>query len=391
MPPQAADAVHVLSDSALATGKAEQHRQLMLRFASDDRQTPPSVELVIGNPPYGALMSAKETALYRDHYELARAKFDVVSLFIEIAGNALEQDGVMAYVLPHAFTRSGGYEATRQWLLERGSLAALINMGSGFPEIELNTCAMVWRKGVARGEVAGYEARAGELVRVGQVASSFYQGRRAWPIYVSGENVELAQHLEAEGAAPLESLVRIHRGPTIKGLAKLMRQTEPGDGTPVVRGRNVQRYADLAEMPLGCVRDEDMPEHALRGVLAGRAVVIQNIGDRVKATLCPKGMLPIDTVNVLDCHDPAIACYLVAYLNSSLVDRYVRDMILNRATLTVHFDSPTIGALPVRVPDPIELEYYDRVVPMLIEEADSEMQEEVEARIREQYGLASPL
>ena len=385
MPAQQAGEGQVVTGDALLLRWQKRPDQLKLAFGQDS-PLPPG-DLIVGNPPYGASMSGKAIALYKEHYELARGRFDIVSLFVELAGVLLAPGGVLAYVLPHAFARSGGYAATREWLLAHGALAALVNIGRGFPGIDLNTCALVWREGARDGKTRGYEARGDRFCPVGEADAGFYAGRRAWPIYVGKTNLRLAQQMEADGARPLDSLAKITRGATIKGLAKLTKDADHWDGIPVVRGRNIKPYADLAEQPLGRLPEDALPPNASKAILAERTVVFQNIGDRIKATLCPKGMLPIDTVNVLACEDPAWACYLVAYLNSRLVVRYVRDMILNRATLTVHFDAPTIGALPVRLPDATELDYYDRNVPMLIGEPDPDVMQEVEERILALYGV----
>ena len=380
-----------LTDVVVTTGDA-----LVLQEPSSKRPTlgfdAASPALILGNPPYGARLTATEIKRCRQGYELARGKFDIVSLFVELAAEALTSGGVLTYVLPHAFTRSGGYEATREWLLSRGSIRALINIGKGFPGIELNTCALVWRKGEPRTMAQGFEAREGHFRRVGQADGAFYVNRRAWPIYISPENLRLAQHMECEDARPLESLVKIRRGATIAGLAKLAKQDEPGpDRVGIVRGRNIRRYGQLSDRPLATVSPEDLRDSAVKCVLDQPRPILQNIGDRIKATLGPKGFLPIDTVNVLMGDDPALTHYLVAYLNSALVDRYVRDLILNRATLTVHFDRPTIGVLPVRVPPPADLDWYERMVPMAIEEQDGELIDEVETRILEQYGIEGSL
>jgi hypothetical protein len=230
--------------------------------------------------------------------------------------------------------------------------------------------------------------REGELRCVGQVESTFYLRRRAWPVFVTPQNLRLARQLESEAARPLETLVRITRGATIDGLPKLAAAGRAcGDAVSIVRGRDIQRYGALAQRPLWRVSRDALPEAARKCILTHPTAVLQNIGDRVKATLCPAGHLPMDTVNVLEGPDLGLACYLVAYLNSAAIGRYVRDFILNRATMTVHFDAPTIGGLPVRMPGAAELYWFERHVPMLIEERDAELEREAEARVQEACGL----
>ena len=353
-----------------------------------------AADLVVGNPPYGARLLARQITRCKQHYDLAQGKFDIVSLFVELAGDALEADGVLTYVMPHSFTRSGGYAATRDWLLTHGTIRSLVNVGREFPEIELDTCALVWRKGEreAKATTRGYDARSGEFQMVGEVRADFYATRHTWPVYVTPDNLRLARLMESDSAQPLESLVKIGRGATIRGIATLLKHCPSGDNAVgIVRGRNIRRYGSLTDRPLPALSHDDLPKHAHNSILTDRTAVLQNIGDRIKATLCPAGLLPLDTVNVLDSDDPALACYLVAYLNSALVDRYVRDMILNRATLTVHFDRPTLGSVPVRPPNSADLAWYDRMVPMVIEEQDPDLLAEIETRVLDQYEIDDDL
>ena len=359
-----------------------------LPFADPSTPAPlPTADVLLGNPPYGARIRAADAKRYASEFALATGRFDIVSLFVELAERVLAAEGVIAYVLPHAFTRSGGYEATRAWLLERGSVCALVNIGREFPDIDLNTCALVWRRTEEPCQATGFEAHGQGVRALGRVDSTFYRGRRAWPIYITPANIELAKHMESGRAEPLESLARITRGATIKGLSKRLCDPDAsGETVCVVRGRDIRRFGVLSDERVGRIPVGELPPDALKLVLDRPRIVLQNIGDRIKATLCPAGFLPVDTVNVVTCDRPELMYYLLAYLNSALVDRYVRDMILNRADLTVHFDRPTIGPLPVRIPSPLDLEYYDRTVPMLLdEEHDPSLLEDVQAQVLSQY------
>lgn len=393
-PERASEVSTIVADALVLQEPTHKQPRLHFEPAHDDGWDASPADMVVGNPPYGARLQTREIMRYKQHYELAQGKFDIVSLFVELAGEALATDGVLAYVMPHSFTRSGGYAATREWLLARGTIRSLVNIGRGFPEIDLNTCAIVWRKGPtkAKAMARGYDSRSGQFRMVGEVSAEFYANRRAWPVYVTPENLRLARHMEIDDARPLESLGRIRRGATVAGLTKLL-QVRPSDhdAVTIVRGRNIRRYGSLTDRPMRALSRHLLPQHALKGILAGQAAVWQNIGDRIKATLCPPGLLPLDTVNVLECDDPALACYLVAYMNSALVERYARDMILNRATLTVHFDRPTLGSVPVRVPSAGDLAWYERTVPMLIEEQDPALLAEVETRLLDQYEIDEDL
>jgi chaperonin GroEL (HSP60 family) len=47
--------------------------------------------------------------------------------------------------------------------------------------------------------------------------------------------------------------------------------------------------------------------------------------------------------------DPFLGKYVLAIMNSRLMTWYIRDVVFNRAYLTMHMDDPYLGQLPIKL------------------------------------------
>lgn len=333
---------------------------------------------VVGNPPYGADLSPKERAYVASRYHLGKGRYDTTALFVERGLELLEPGGRLALVVPHGITRTGAYGPCRDLLKREARLVSLLDAGQAFPGVNLETVAFVAEKTGARAEeldetggsvvsrasarpggvasartVELASLRGGKLEFLGEQAWTFYLGRPTVPIYVPGEVGALVSKLERLGR-PLEELVRIRRGSPISARdASLLAPGDgvPMDGVPVVRGRDLSRYAPVARSSLLVLRRET-PLFGSHGAsaLAVARVGYQNIASGIVATMLPPGTLPLDTVNMLEPR-PELGeldeLALLGFLNSRLAAFYFRLAIANMANLTVHLDAPTLGSLPV--------------------------------------------
>ncbi|MBM3268651.1 MAG: N-6 DNA methylase [Candidatus Sericytochromatia bacterium] len=304
---------------------------------------------VVGNPPYGADLSATEKAYVAARYHLGKGRYDTTALFVERGLQLLQPGGRLALVAPHGITRTGAYGPCRELLARTARYVALLDAGQAFPGVNLEAVAFVAQRRTTGdppdGPVDLATMRGGRLERLGRQAESFFRDRPTVPIYVPGDVGTLVARLEAGGRA-LSELARIRRGCPISA-------RDPGigrhPGVPVVRGRDIARYAILTPADLLALAREARPlfgpsEPAALGV---DRVGFQNIASGVVATLLPAGTLPLDTVNVLEPREDLDLLGLLGFLNSRLAAFYFRLVISNMANLTVHLDAPTLGSLPV--------------------------------------------
>lgn len=320
-------------------------------------------DVIVGNPPYGAELSEQDKRFFQRHYRLGNGRQETTALFIERSAQLLKPRGRLGLVVPHGITRTGAYAECRRLLVEDMRLTALLDLGSAFPGVNLETMAFVAEHQRAdrrpgqlpwapddRAEVRLDTFRDGEMRHVGTQLHGFYRNRATMPIYVDQQNGGWIGKVEANGV-PLQELATIRRGAGISAREEAIALRE--DGIPVVRGRDIRRYgADCGPMrlhPLYPLRDRFR-----RDVLEAPRIGYQNIASAVVATLLPAGSMPLDTVNVLEPLTEWQEGYMLGLLNSRLMEAYFQLVIANKAQLTLHLDTPTLGTLPILLPSEAE-------------------------------------
>ncbi len=302
--------------------------------------------VIVGNPPYGAHLEPGEKRWLRSRYRLASGRFDTAALFVERSLELLAKGGHLGFVMPHSLVRSGAYGAARRMLTTRLALTTLADLGNAFPGVAFNTMIFTGTSGRAGPRVEVFRAGAGRLSRTARLPRAFVAGHETLPLGVREEDVELYRELESRGR-PLRTLVRNERGLNLPSRRARLGQDLAGDSVPVVRGRDLTPFGVLDPALLPRVA----ASAAASALLSAPAVGIQNVSNVIEATMLPSGVLPLDTVNVLTPRSEELdPFYLMALLNSSLLNAYLRDVVISHATLTVHLDDPTLGSLPIALP-----------------------------------------
>ncbi len=318
-------------------------------------------EAIVGNPPYGAQLSPSVAR----RFVLGHGRFDSTALFIERALELAAAGGTIALVVPHGVTRTGAYAPCRKLLLDRTRLRTLLDAGQAFSGVNLEAMAFVAERTELRSDDTGsdgadakvelWSMRRGTLEPLGDQSLTFYRARAALAIYVPGEVGALVSEIERVGT-PLADLCRIRRGSAISARDPAIRDRldGPSPGLRVVRGRDISRYSPLEGL-CWLARTTPLFDAHAEAALGEPKVGYQNIASGIVATLLSPGLLPLDTVNVLEPRKDIDELALLGFLNSRLADFYFRVAIANMAQLTVHLDAPTLGSLPVILPDPANL------------------------------------
>ena len=315
---------------------------------------------VVGNPPYGASLSSSDRAYYGENYSTAVGRYDTVSLFIERGTGLLGTGGKLFFVIPHAFSRSGAYQPARDLLLEQGRISLMANALSAFEGVNLNTMVIGFEKNRAPGTTRLFEEKKNVFLPIGEVSSDFYRDRLVFPLFLTPDSFGLLQKMEKNASCRLAEIAKIRRGAPISNRDPSVLPFIPGL-LPVIRGRDIRKkYCDLREnLFLGIEPGDRKPlEFEVPGY--------QNIASRFQATLFPAKTLPLDTTNFLLLQEPRYTRWLIALLNSRTLNTYLVDFLLNRATMTVHLDAPTVGDIPIALPPLEALDEIDSLVDALL-------------------------
>jgi type I restriction-modification system DNA methylase subunit len=101
-------------------------------------------DVVIGNPPYGAMLTKEVDDYLRRKYNTANYQLDTYSLFIERAGNLLATKGFLGFIIPSAWVASTYDYKLRKYLAEENRIENfVITPKQTFKDASVETCIIV--------------------------------------------------------------------------------------------------------------------------------------------------------------------------------------------------------------------------------------------------------
>src|SRR3989339_1182011 len=99
------------------------------------------VDVVIGNPPWGADFSDHEQKYFRVYYKVAQgSNIDSYAVFTERSLGRLKTGGLLGYITPDTFLRKDDHILTRKLLLENTRIIELIETGPVFSKVRDTWC-----------------------------------------------------------------------------------------------------------------------------------------------------------------------------------------------------------------------------------------------------------
>lgn len=104
-------------------------------------------DVVIGNPPYGALFSREELEYFKSRYNTAVWRGESYLLFIEQALKLLKKDGYLGFIIPDTLLNLGFTQPTRELLLRNSKLQAIVGLPSNvFSGATVDTIILLTKK-----------------------------------------------------------------------------------------------------------------------------------------------------------------------------------------------------------------------------------------------------
>jgi hypothetical protein len=141
---------------------------------------------------------------------------------------------------------------------------------------------------------------------------------------------------------------KIFRGLPIGGNHTKSKKLDVYD-TEVIRGRDISKFQIKS---LNVIDQKLLLKQSSKKIknLRSKKIVIQNIFSSeagVIAAYDRKGLISLDTVTNISVKDEVEGKYLLALLNSKLLNFYLIYGIFNRSKLTMHMDKSYIGLIPI--------------------------------------------
>lgn len=95
-----------------------------------------SYDIIVGNPPWGARLSAEEKKNYRNRFHCAKGRsLEIYDLFIEQSIKHLNPQGILAFILPEAILTVKSHMPVRKLLLQITFVRSVEYLGEAFEQV----------------------------------------------------------------------------------------------------------------------------------------------------------------------------------------------------------------------------------------------------------------
>ena len=301
-------------------------------------------DVVIGNPPYGASVSADNIERIKHAYKLKTTETAI--LFIERGLDLLKPIGYHSYIIPKSFSFASNYSTTRNLVL--GYLNRLVDCGKAFKNVKLEACIIGIEKGTPSQEYQSlkYEDSFSFSI-LGSINKSLVNRFGFMPNGLNATEVALGSRIR-DNSLLLGDISHNNRGET------LQKELKNSGTLKVIGGREIDRYG--IRRIKGYISDQSLITEKAK--IHSSSILAQNIvahitkpHDHIKIIAClpeETDILIVDTINQITLTHPAFQREFVWCLfTSKLINWYCYLFVIARAIRTIHFDNSFTTRIPI--------------------------------------------
>ncbi len=106
-------------------------------------------DVIIGNPPYGALFSENELNYFRNRYQTSVWRGESYLMFMEQGIKLLKRNGYLGFIIPDTLTNLGFTKPAREFLLRNSRLKEIVRLPSYvFIQASVDTIVLITEKDI---------------------------------------------------------------------------------------------------------------------------------------------------------------------------------------------------------------------------------------------------
>jgi type I restriction-modification system DNA methylase subunit len=357
--------------------------------------------IIIGNPPYSFTRDADFTKLVKEYandkyfkgldsisksHARQSGKINLYSLFLIKGIQLLADDGILGFIIPNNLLRTTTYDIIRKYILENCKILQIVDLGAGvFKNATVSTSIIILQRelnSVARNrnKVSIIYDVDGELSNKRYKKHSVSQNEfldntsYAFNITSNKEAKELLNAID-QNSELLGDIVIIHAGGIATGSDKkemILDYAKNSKYKPMLEGKDIKafypefsdRYILYDRKKLRRAREESIflsPEKIItQRIGGGKRVIIASYDDKQYYTFN-------STNSLLKKNDKYSLKYIVALLNSNLINYYYVNKFTNESTLTVNISKTYLEKLPIKEIDESQQEKFIKLVDEILD------------------------
>ncbi|MDV3277463.1 MAG: N-6 DNA methylase [Nitrososphaerales archaeon] len=324
-----------------------------------------AVQAAIGNPPYVDIR--RSNPMYHDEFgnyyqNIISGRINSSSMFVRRCIDIVEDGGYIGLVLPKSMLRVDSYSGIRKYILENCELLSITDVGRGFEDVGFEVVTMVMRKNKNKAKrqrnmvnaitnVVNLKSKQYDQTAIPQ---TLWEKTDTFAIYLTGQTEVIASKM-LEGSERLMDIVGpngIWRGLPMTVNDPMLKQSKTQtDQEPIFQGESIGRYIKKHSLFVNRAYVNATFADATEKLRTGKIMIQNIVSSRVRCvgTYDENGVLNIDTItNVKVTDKDFLDTYVLGILNSKLATLFIRDVVFNRAELTMHMDRSYLGKVPIK-------------------------------------------
>lgn len=338
-------------------------------------------DVVIGNPPYvftrGKHFDRGEKDYINEHYlkgmeSISKSharqsgKINLFSVFLIRGINLLNNEGLLGFIVPNNLLRTTTYDIIRKFLLDNCKILQIVDLSSGvFEGVTASTIIIILQKesNKTKRDINKVEI----LTNIKDLTSGHYDTHHitqkdfhnntsyAFDIFISGENKEILEKI-CKSTIKLGEICIIHAGGIATGQNKkemIQNYKKNSKYKPMLEGKDIKpyypefknRYILYDRKLLYRARKESI-------FLSPEKLVTQRIGGGKHTLVVSYDNQQYYTFNstntILHKNKKYSLKYILALLNSDLINFYYINKFSNKSDLTVNISKTFLEQLPIK-------------------------------------------
>jgi hypothetical protein len=359
-------------------------------------------DVVIGNPPYvfggNEGISKTEKLFYKNSFETGIGKINLFTLFIEQGFKILRRKAQFGFIIPNTFLRVTSYDPSRRFIVNNSKINSIYDFGDKVFDDAVTTAIVIT---ATTGDYEGFNTNVINEELVGVLSKED----------IIANDYVIAINLDVEA---LHLVRKLKENPVLGSICKEMifgvvitkNKDEivsdyPIEGwKPFLEGKEIGSYYIKEIKQWLNYKPELLHRARTKEVFeAPEKLLIQRItGGRhpLKAAYDNKGIYNKESINniILSDESPVETKYVLALLNSRLINWFYVILFTNESNLTVNLSKTYLSQIPLAIPGNIENKKIINLVNEIIylkkqnpAAATSSLEAEIDQLVYRIYGL----
>jgi|GEM_PF-1106592 len=322
-------------------------------------------DIVIGNPPYGNILKNIEKELIEKSINYYVSKSDsngkgsknAAALFINRGANLLKSSGYLGFIVPKSICYIEEWEKTRKLLLEKVNLKRVVDNSRAFEDVKLEMTTIIFKKDIIVSPyVIVHKLYLGNLAKYSskpmKISKEYLSSKR---FITDFDETKMDIYLNIiSKSIKLGDIAKNYRGLNLNKYVK--DEKLENDDVPIIRGKDIKRFGIKG---YGYIKKSYLQSTKfLPGdVIAQRIIAhIENPKPHIKIMATLSLNLPnVNTVTNIKLKEKAFELgispkYLVAILNSKIINWFVYKYIYVNAIRSMDFIGKYADETPILVP-----------------------------------------